>query len=247
VYDDEFLIPKKSDPNAFISVWSTSKTSSGSSNNYEVKLPLISSGTYNFLVKWGDGYQDTITSWNQAEVTHHYAAQGTYIVSITGMIIGWRFNNGGDKLKIIEIKQWGCLRLGNNGSYFYGCSNLNLTATDNLNLQGTTNLGGTFAFCENLGCTGNMNGWDVSKVINMSCMFDSASSFNQDISSWNVSSVIDMSNMFRGASSFNQPAHRELGCFQRYRYEPHVWGCIIIQPAHRELGCFERDRHELYV
>jgi len=53
VYDDEFLIPKKSDPNAFISVWNTALTSPGSSSSNQVKLPLVSTGTYNFLVKWG--------------------------------------------------------------------------------------------------------------------------------------------------------------------------------------------------
>ena len=53
---------KISDPNAFISVWNTTLTSSGSSSSNQVKLPLIFSGTYNFLIKWGDGNQDTITS-----------------------------------------------------------------------------------------------------------------------------------------------------------------------------------------
>jgi len=190
---------------SFISVWNTSKTSSGSSNSNQVNLPLISSGTYDFMVDWGDGSQDTITSWDQAEVTHSYASEGIYTITITGTIIGWQFNNGGDKLKIIEIKQWGCLRLGNDGSYFYGCANLNLTATDSLNLQGTTTLYQAFRDCTNLGSTGNVNGWNTSSVTDMSYMFYGASNFNLPIGNWDVSSVFNMAEMFYGASAFNQP------------------------------------------
>ncbi|MFX1365649.1 MAG: BspA family leucine-rich repeat surface protein [Promethearchaeota archaeon] len=121
------------------------------------------------------------------------------------MIIGWCFNDEGDRLKIIDIKQWGSLRLGNSGHYFYGCKNLELTATDNLDLRGTTILHGAFWYCPNLGDSDSMNGWDVSNVTDMSNMFYNAHSFNQPIGSWDVSSVRDMSAMFRGADSFNQP------------------------------------------
>ena len=201
----KYSTPTLSAPNSFYSVWNTTKTSSGSSSSNQVRLPLQSTGTYNFLVLWGDGNSDTITSWNQAAVTHTYASTGVYTIDITGTIEGWQFDNGGDRLKIIEIQQWGDLRLGNSGSYFYGCFNLELTATDNLNLLGTTNLYLTFGDCGNLGNSGNMNGWDVSSVTSMTFMFHYASSFNQPIGNWSVSSVTDMVAMFNGATSFNQP------------------------------------------
>ena len=47
--------------------------------------------------------------------------------------------------------------------------------------------------------------WDVSNVENMLCMFDAATSFNQDISGWDVSNVRDMAWMFSNAKAFNQP------------------------------------------
>jgi surface protein len=201
----DFLTFIAQDPNAFISIWNTTKVSSGSSDSDQVRLPLESSGTYNFSVDWGDDSNDTITIWNQAAITHTYASEGVYNITITGTIIGWRFNNGGDRLKIVEIQQWGCLRLGSAGGYFYGCSNLELTAIDNLNLTGTTSLNGAFRDCTNLGNSGNMNGWNVSSVTDMRYMFMEASSFNQSIGGWDVSSVTDMSYMFMEASSFNQP------------------------------------------
>jgi surface protein len=45
----------------------------------------------------------------------------------------------------------------------------------------------------------------VSKVRDMSYMFSSAESFNQNISRWNTRNVVNMISMFDGASSFNQP------------------------------------------
>jgi len=200
----EFSIHTASDPNEFLSIWNTTKTSTGSSGSKQVSLPLQSIGTYNFIVDWGDEKHDTITSWHDAAVNHTYTSEGVYTVNITGTIVGWWFDNGGDQLKIIEIKQWGCLRLGDSGSYFSGCSNLELTATDNLNLTGTTSLSEAFRFCTNLGSSGTMNGWNVSSVTDMSYMFYGATSFNQPIGGWNVSSVTTMEGMFF-ASSFNKP------------------------------------------
>ena len=51
---------------------------------------------------------------------------------------------------------------------------------------------------------GDISKWNVSKVTNMSAMFQHKKiSFTGDISGWDVSSVTDMENMFQGAVSFN--------------------------------------------
>ncbi|MCF2141017.1 MAG: DUF285 domain-containing protein [Candidatus Lokiarchaeota archaeon] len=197
-------IPADANPESFISVWNTALHSRGSSNDNQIRLPLESSGTYNFTVNWGDGTSDTITVWNQAEVTHTYSVPGIYTLIIYGTIVGWCFDFDGDRMKIIEILQWGSLELGNSGWYFAGCENLNLTATDSLDLSGTTDLSGTFWGCEKLGSSGNMNFWNVSSVTKMYCMFWGTFSFNQNIGNWDVSSVTDMERMFLDAHSFNQ-------------------------------------------
>ncbi|TFG00998.1 MAG: BspA family leucine-rich repeat surface protein [Promethearchaeota archaeon] len=186
----------------FITKWNT--TLPGTSNDNQIRLPLVSSGTYSFLVEWGDGTSDEITTWNQAETTHTYDVAGVYTVNITGTIIGWNFDYEGDRRKFVEIKQWGDLRLGNSGSYFAGCSNLNITAKDLLDLTGTTNLQWLFLACSKVDTVEGMNEWDVSKVTNMFGMFQDATNFNQNISKWDTSSVTTMQQMFHAAAEFNQ-------------------------------------------
>ena len=70
---------------------------------------------------------------------------------------GFRFDNGGDKEKLISILKWGGLNLGNNGHYFYGASNFVDIYDDDVNLTGTT---------------------DFSRI------FSDAHKFNADISGW---------------------------------------------------------------
>lgn len=198
------------DTSAFLSTWNTSAVSFGSSNASQITLPLTVYGTYNFIVKWGDGSQNIITSYNQPEATHTYASPGVYNLNITGLIDGWALYNSsnahlGDANKLLVISQWGDLQLGNTGYNFDYAKNLKITAVDAPNLTGTTNLANTFSYCSNLGNSGNFNKWNVSTITNMRMIFFDASDFNQSISSWNVSHVTDMSYMFYGTSTFNQP------------------------------------------
>ncbi len=201
---ENISIKAASDPTAFVSVWNTSKISTDSSAANQIKLPLYPSGTYDFLVDWGDGTTNTITDANDTAAIHTYSAEGIYIITITDVIIGWRFNKEGDPLKLLEIQQWGSLQLGNWGCYFFGCNNLIITAIDNLDLSETTNLYAAFEECWNLGSSGNFNNWDVSSVTNMNSMFDYAENFNQPLGDWDVSSVTNMNGMFIGAKAFNQ-------------------------------------------
>ena len=191
--------------NLFISTWNTTNTSGGSSANNQIQLPLTITGNYDFVVDWGDGTNDTITSWNQPETLHTYTSSGTYTINISGILQGWSFNGSGDRNKILSVANWGIFRLTNTGNYFAGCSNLVLSSVaDVLNLSGITSLAGAFATCGMLSTVSRINEWDTSQITNMSSMFDGSALFNEDISSWDVSNVTAMGSMFDGASSFNQ-------------------------------------------
>lgn len=178
----------------FISTWNTNE--SGVSNDTQITLPLLSTGTYNFTVAWGDGQINTIATFNSVNATHTYASSGIYTVNITGELLGWSFNRGGDAQKLLGISHWGNLRLGNTGDYFANATNLVLTATDPLNLNGTTTLSGAFEYCYNLGSHGNMDSWNTSGITDMSYMFAEDYTFNQGIDRWDVSHVTDFQNMF---------------------------------------------------
>jgi surface protein len=186
--------------NDFVTTWKTDNTG-GVSNSDQITLPLISTGTYNMTVDWGDGSTDLITAYNQAEVTHTYSSAGVYLVRISGTCTGWQFNNGGDKTKIIWVNNWGVLNISTSAA-FYGCSNLNSNAIDSPTISATS------LFSCFRGCTvlngGLSSAWDVSSVTGMAVMFYQATSFNQNIGSWDVSSVTDMTSMFFSATAFNQ-------------------------------------------
>ena len=163
-------------------------------------LPLIESGTYDFYVDWGDDTRDYITVYNKA--LHAYANPGEYSVKITGTIKGWRAKDTSD-CQLLDICQWGCLKLGNEGAYFEGCKKLQISATDAPDLSETTNLEYMFCLCNEFNSP--IGHWDVSHVTKMSWMFNGAESFNQPLDKWDVSKVTDMEFIFCGASSFNQP------------------------------------------
>ena len=132
--------------------------------------------------EWGDGHRDRVTVYTQA--THRYKSQGEYTITIRGIIVGWRFGeidsrvdrSGGCRNNLLNIAQWGCLRLGNKGACFAGCKNFRCNAKDALDLKDTTNL---------------------------AMMFCGASSFTSDLSAWQTGQVTDMSGMFRGARLFD--------------------------------------------
>jgi len=166
-------------------------------------LPVEATGTYNCLVKWGDGSYDYIKAHDDAAVTHTYAAAGTYTVSITGTITGWRFNNGGDCALYYETKSWGPLRLGNSGAYFYGCVNHTCAATDILDLTGTANMASAFRDNTSLVEIPSINSWNWSGVSG-SCygLFYGDSLFNQNLN-LNTSSVTGMVRLLSLCTAFN--------------------------------------------
>ena len=181
---------------AFISTWKTDNA--GTSNDDQITLPLEINGTYDFTVDWGDGNSDTITAYDQAEVTHTYSSAGTYTIEIKGTIEGWQFDGGGDCKKITDVSQWYGLIIGNNTYYFYGCSNMTVSATDELDVSGCGDLSGAFRDCNSMTSLITTN-WDVSSIILQGlnrtfygCMFLEL----LDVSLWDISSVEDMSYFF---------------------------------------------------
>ena len=169
----------------------------GASSNTQYRLPSVTSGTYNFVVDWGDGSTDTITSFNQPEVTHTYSTGGVYTITITGDFTNINPNSTGDPQKITEIVKWGGTNLTINNIFaFRGCSNMICTATDSPTL--TSDISGCF-FQANLITSGLAN-WDFSNVTSAQFILLSVPNWNEDISGWDVSNCTSFNAAFTGTS-----------------------------------------------
>ncbi len=174
----------------------------GTSNNDQFTLPL--SASFNGItanVDWGDGNNDTITAYNQSEVTHTYSAAGTYTIIITNAIRSFRFNGGGDRLKITNVSNWGVFEL-NQSQSFRSCANMIITATDAPTVS-TNDFYRMFFGCTAL--TGNISTWDVSGVTSFRDTFRDCTVFNSPLGTWDVSGCFNFAQMFHGSNSFNQP------------------------------------------
>jgi surface protein len=203
IIDSSHLQP----PHPFITTWKTDNP--GTSGINQITIPTTGTG-YNYYIYWEDVNNSNIngTLGNQTgNTTITFPAVGAYKVEISGDFPRINFYNtfnnpAGDRLKIISIEQWGDIDWTSMGGAFWDCSNLDVTATDNLRLP--PNCASMFSGCTSLTGNSSFNYWNTQNVTNMGGMFSGASSFNQDIGSWNTQNVTSMSRMFSHASSFNQ-------------------------------------------
>ena len=157
---------------------------------------------------------------------HVYATIGDYEIKIRGEITDFAFSNTGDKLKIIEILNWGNLTLILNS--FYGCVNLDVNSVsdipylevliadsfrdcrvltwnnliESLPVVDTLNIDRMFTNCFIF--NENLNSWDVSNLTSLVQIFNNCKAFNYPLDNWQVGSVVDLSSLFRGALVFNQ-------------------------------------------
>ena len=186
----------------FKSSWKTDNT--GVSNDDQVKLPLMATGSYSFDVDWGDGNTDTITTWDQAETTHTYSAPGTYEITITGQIEGFQFADVGDKEKILDVSEWGpMVFISVNNRAFWGCVNMDVTATD-VPINNSTSFE---FFFRNMSVLVNANGsigrWNITGVTDLFSCFRDDDLFNGDVGNWDVSAVIKFDSCFFHADAFS--------------------------------------------
>lgn len=203
----------------FITTWTTTIALQ------TITLPATSISN-NFDVDWGDG--SAVETVITANPTHEYATADTYTITIKngGSCPSWSFNDGGDKLFIDDIVNWGDVGFVDLLGAFYGCVNMSVSATDSGNFSIVTTMSRMFRsasiadpdvstwdvssvtnidsmFRSMLIADPDVSAWDVSSVVTMIATFDASPMANPDVSTWDVSSVTNMSAMFRSAPMAN--------------------------------------------
>jgi gliding motility-associated-like protein len=193
----DFVVPN----NNFITQWNLA-IGSGTS----LSFGTATSGTVNYTWQQLPSGASGSGSWSGASLTIPGLPAGAtirlQIAPANFQRININFGSNRNRLTLVE--QWGSVAWTNMEDAFYGCTNLQITATDVPNLSGVTNMASMFQSCTNLNSPVNIGSWNTSSVTNMLAMFASADAFNQNIGSWNTSAVTNMSFMFLNASAFNQ-------------------------------------------
>ena len=186
----------------FTTIWNTSNIEDDSSLDNQITIPTNPAYTYNYTVDWGDTMSNTGVTGN---ITHTYTTPGNYTITISGTFPSIYFNNeeANDKLKIIEILDWGTIEWQTMENAFYGCENLNFDAIDSPDLSDVTSLQNMFNTCTSF--NGIVNNWDLSGITNISGIFANAIIFNRPLDNWTTNAITDMSFVFKGAQLFNEP------------------------------------------
>ena len=96
----------------------------GTSASNQFTIPITSATPYD--IETSDG--QSITGATGA-TTLTFPSAGTYIVKITESCEGWRFANGGDRLKMLNISNWGVYK-NTVSEAFRGASNMTCSAVD---------------------------------------------------------------------------------------------------------------------
>lgn len=174
-------------------------------------LTMPTTGTgYNGTVTWKDSLGATVSTgaFTDGDMTPLQAiavdgVNSPYTCEVSGDFPRVYFNNGGDSTLITEVKQWGNIAWGDMTRAFFGCTNMDVTATDTPDLSSCLTLSFMFWSCPTLTGGGNW-AWNTSNITTMVSTFQTASLFNGDISSWDVSSVTSMNSMLQSAEAFAQ-------------------------------------------
>jgi len=184
--------------------------------NFSISGPLAQHIVFNATIASGGANYtwETIPSGASGSGT---LAAGTSLRTIGGFPLGatvrlriepqnlqhFFINDSGQKMRIVDVEQWGTASWTSMENAFYGCTYLNISATDMPDLSGVSNLSQMFRSCSMTGSS-NIGQWNVSSITNMQGTFQHAIHFNQNLDNWDVSSVTNLNDVFSFALSFNQ-------------------------------------------
>lgn len=177
-------------------------------NGTQVQLPIFGTSVL-ADIDWGDSTSNNNVDPNTIIHTYTSAASVIVIVSnVSGAVdtfggLNWTGVGSLTAISTNNPSTWGLGSPASVTSFVFLCCNAgNLTSVPSNIPSSVTQLSGMFNSATSF--NQNISSWNVSNVAVMEGMFVNATSFDQNIGSWNVSNVANMSNMFSGATAFNQ-------------------------------------------
>ena len=175
----------------------------GVSSPNQFRIPSAGGG-YNYTLDCdNDGAPETTGNSGSAVCT--YGTPGVYTIRIGGAFPRFFFNNGGDKLKLLSVDQWGTGKWSSMERAFYGAANMDVKAVDVPKFATGMPIDTQHMFRDAkslVGSGANWN-WDTSQFRYASSMFNGAEKFNQNIGGWDMANATQMGNMFNNAKAFN--------------------------------------------
>ena len=104
-------LPPTSSGTGFTTEWVVTSTDT---DGRVVQIPIYDAGyPFDFIVNWGDGTSNHITTWNDPAVFHTYSADGTYDIEIRGECPAWSTGywtdnfTYADSSKVKKVINWG--------------------------------------------------------------------------------------------------------------------------------------------
>jgi surface protein len=158
-------------------------------------IPCQDAGTFNATIDWGDNSTPSIiTAYNDAALTHTYATAGDHVIRITGTFPNIYFNDGGDKLKVKSVENFGEVGWTRADEAFWGCSNMTSFTSGTTDTSALLYMNNMFRGCTSL-TTLDVSGFDTSSVTSLFATFYECSSLTTlDISGFDTSSVTSFNN-----------------------------------------------------
>lgn len=167
----------------FVTIWKTDNP--GVSANNQIELPGLGR---NYLIAWELVSDTNINGRVRGVLTTKitFPRPGVYRLSITGDLLGLKFNKKGDKDKIIMIEEWGGIRWSPDAfvQAYSECRNLDIQTSDIPDLRIVKSFYETFKNCKSLNGPANIGSWDTSNIDDMRYMFHGAEKFNQSVEGW---------------------------------------------------------------
>ena len=154
---------------------------------------------YDFEVDWGDQTTDTITAWNQAELTHNYVDAGNYTITLSGIAESFYLNDAGNKEKLISVSQLGEMRWKNLSGAFHGAANLETLDAGKVDTSLVVDMSYLLSDASRLTAI-DFTGLNTSAVLNIEFLFhNNVRLTNLDLSMFDTSNVTNMSHLFQNA------------------------------------------------